>query len=109
VIQDGYRTRQATRPQTLSYAMRNSPLGIATWLIEKAHDWSGVPVGGIEQAHSKDELLTNIMINIATRCFNTASWIYYGRREEGGRILSPEGHCDEVPTGCGVFPKEMLT
>ena len=43
-----------------------------------------------------------------TRCFNTASWIYYGRREEGGRILSPEGNRVEVPTGCAVFPREML-
>ena len=108
LMQNGYRTQQATRPQTLSYAMMDSPVGIAAWLLEKFHDWSDVPVGGIEQAHSKDELLTNIMIYITTRCFNTASWIYYGRREEGGRILSPEGKRVEVPTGCAVFPAEML-
>jgi microsomal epoxide hydrolase len=108
IMQDGYRTQQATRPQTLSYAMMDSPVGIAAWLIEKFHDWSDVPVGGIENAHSKDELLTNIMIYITTGTFNTASWIYYGRREEGGRILSPEGARVEVPTGCAVFPAEML-
>lgn len=33
-IEDGYRTVQATRPQTLSYAMNDSPVGIAAWLIE---------------------------------------------------------------------------
>jgi len=108
IMQNGYRTQQATRPQTLSYAMMDSPVGIAAWLVEKFHDWSDVPVGGIENAHSKDELLTNIMIYITTRTFNSASWIYYGRREEGGRILSPEGARVEVPTGCAVFPKEML-
>ena len=108
IMQNGYRTQQATRPQTLSYAMMDSPVGIAAWLIEKFHDWSDVPVGGIEQAHTKDELLTNIMIYITTGTFNTASWIYYGRREEGGRILSPEGARVEVPTGCAVFPAEML-
>lgn len=108
VMQNGYRTQQATRPQTLSYAMMDSPVGIAAWLVEKFHDWSDVPVGRIEDAHSKDELLTNIMIYIVTRSFNTASWIYYGRREEGGRILSPEGRRVEVPTGCAVFPAEML-
>ena len=58
--------------------------------------------------HSKDSLLTNIMIYITTKTFNTASWIYYGRREEGGRILAPGGNRVEVPTGCAVFPKEML-
>lgn len=108
VMQNGYRTQQATRPQTLSYAMMDSPVGIAAWLVEKFHDWSDVPNGEIEKAHSKDELLTNIMIYIVTRTFNTASWIYYGRREEGGRILSPEGKRVEVPTGCAVFPAEML-
>ena len=108
IMQDGYRTQQATRPQTLSYAMMDSPVGIAAWLIEKFHDWSDVAVGDIEKAHSKDTLLTNIMVYIATKTFNSASWIYYGRREEGGRILSPEGKRVEVPTGCAVFPKEML-
>ncbi len=108
IMQNGYRTQQATRPQTLSYAMMDSPVGIAAWLVEKFHDWSDVAVGEIEAAHSKDALLTNIMIYITTRCFNTASWIYYGRREEGGRILSPEGKRVEVPTGCAVFPAEML-
>ena len=108
IMQDGYRTQQATRPQTLSYAMMDSPVGIAAWIIEKFHDWSDVEVGEIEAAHTKDELLTNIMIYITTRTFNTASWIYYGRREEGGRTLSPEGKRVEVPTGCAVFPAEML-
>ena len=88
--------------------MIDSPVGIAAWLIEKFHDWSDVETGSIESAFSKDELLTNIMIYITTRTFNSASWIYYGRREEGGRILSPEGKRVEVPTGCAVFPEEML-
>ena len=40
IMQDGYRTQQATRPQTLSYAMIDSPVGIAAWLIEKCK-WKG--------------------------------------------------------------------
>lgn len=108
IMQNGYRTQQATRPQTLSYAMMDSPVGIAAWLVEKFNDWSDVTDNDIEAAHSKDDLLTNVMIYITTRTFNTASWIYYGRREEGGRILSPEGRRVDVPTGCAVFPKEML-
>jgi microsomal epoxide hydrolase len=48
------------------------------------------------------------MIYVITRTFNTASWIYYGRREEGERILSPDGERVEVPTACALFPKEML-
>ena len=108
IMQNGYRTQQATRPQTLSYAMMDSPVGIAAWLVEKFNSWSDVENNDIESVYSKDELLTNIMIYITTRTFNSASWIYYGRREEGGRILSPQGHRVEVPTGCAIFPAEML-
>ncbi len=107
-MENGYRTQQATRPQTLSYAMMDSPVGIAAWIIEKFNSWSDTNGDDIESAHTKDVLLTNIMIYVVTRTFNTASWIYYGRREEGGRIISPEGKRVETPTGCALFPKEML-
>ena len=63
IMQDGYRTQQATRPQTLSYAMIDSPVGVAAWVIEKFHDWSDVKTGCIESAFSKDELLTNITVS----------------------------------------------
>lgn len=106
-MENGYRTQQATRPQTLSYAMMDSPVGIAAWIIEKFNSWSDTDGDNIESAHSRDELLTNIMIYVVTRTFNTASWIYYGRREEGGRILSTKGDPITVPTGCALFPKEM--
>jgi microsomal epoxide hydrolase len=76
IMENGYRTQQATRPQTLSYAMMDSPVGIAAWLVEKFNSWSDTDGDDVESAHSKDELLTNIMIYITTRCFNTASWIY---------------------------------
>ena len=108
VMENGYRTIQATKPQTLSYAMNDSPVGVAAWITEKFNSWSHTDGDDIESAHTKDELLTNIMIYIVTGTFNSASWIYYGRREEGGRLLSPEGRRVEVPTGCALFPEELL-
>ena len=109
IMEEGYRTQQATKPQTLSYAMMDSPVGVAAWLIEKFNSWSDTDGDDIESVHSKDSLLTHIMVYLVTRTFNTASWIYYGRREEGGRILSPEGNRVEVPTAAALFPKEMLS
>ncbi len=108
IMENGYRTQQATRPQTLSYAMMDSPVGIAAWLVEKFNSWSDTRGDDIESIYTKDELLTNIMVYITTRTFNTASWIYYGRREEGGRILSEGDRRVEVPTACALFPAEML-
>ena len=107
-IEDGYRTQQATKPQTLSYAMMDSPVGVAAWIIEKMRGWSDIKNGDIESVYSKDILLSNIMIYLVTKTFNTASWIYYGRREEGGRTLPKEHLPLKVPTAVALFPKEYL-
>ena len=107
-IEDGYRTQQATKPQTLSYAMIDSPVGVAAWIIEKMRGWSDIKNGDIESVYSKDILLSNIMIYLVTKTFNTASWIYYGRREEGGRSLPKEHLPLKVPTAAALFPKEYL-
>ena len=34
-MENGYRTQQSTKPQSLSYAMIDSPVGTAAWIIEK--------------------------------------------------------------------------
>ncbi len=107
--ENGYRIQQATKPQTLSYAMMDSPVGVAAWIIEKFNSWSDTIGNDIESAHSKDTLLTNVMVYLVTNTFSTASWIYYGRQEEGGRLLSPEGKRVEVPTAAALFPFELLS
>ena len=45
IMQEGYRTQQATKPQTLSYAMIDSPVGTAAWILEKFHGWSDLKQG----------------------------------------------------------------
>ena len=109
IMQDGYRTQQATKPQTLSYAMMDSPVGIAAWIIEKMYFWSDLKNKDIESVYSKDILLANIMVYIVTKTFNTSSWIYYGRREEGGRYFPKDFKKIETPTGIAIFPAEMST
>ena len=107
-VEDGYITQQSTKPQTLSYAMMDSPVGVAAWMIEKMRGWSDIKDGNIESVYSKDILLSNIMIYLVTKTFNTSTWIYYGRREEGGRSL-PKDHLPlKVPTAIAKFPKEYL-
>lgn len=108
LMEEGYRTLQATKPQTLGYAMADSPVGVAAWIIEKFHGWSELKDSDLGSVYTKDVLLTNIMIYLVTGSFHSATWIYFGRREEGGRILSPEGRRVEVPTAVAVFPAEMM-
>ena len=71
MIEDGYRTQQATKPQTLSYAMMDSPVGVAAWIIEKMRGWSDIKNNDIESVYSKDTLLSNIMIYLVTKTFNS--------------------------------------
>jgi len=87
--------------------MMDSPVGIAAWIIEKMYSWSDLKDGDIESTYSKDILLANIMVYIVTKTFNTASWIYYGRREEGGRFFPSAFKKIEIPTAAAVFPAEM--
>jgi len=108
LMENGYRIQQATKPQTLSYAMIDSPVGVAAWIIEKMCGWSDIKNNDIESVYSKDTLLSNIMVYLVTKTFNTASWIYYGRREEGGRFLPKEGLPLKIPTAVALFPKEYL-
>ena len=49
------------------------------------------------------------MLYIITKTFYTASWIYYGRREEGGRFFPKDFQRIEIPTAIALFPKEMST
>ena len=106
-MQEGYRTQQATKPQSLSYAMIDSPVGTAAWILEKFFSWSDIKNNQIDKVFSKDALLTNIMIYLITNTFNTASWIYFGRREEGGRLFPKNFKKIKVPTAIAEFPKEM--
>ena len=107
IMQDGYRTQQATKPQSLSYGMMDSPVGIAAWIIEKMYSWSDLKDNKLESVYSKDTLLANIMVYILTKTFDSASWIYFGRREEGGRFFPKDFKKIEIPTAAAIFPAEM--
>ena len=57
----GYQWIQGTRPQTLAFALADSPVGLAAWIVEKFRAWSDCG-GDLESLFSKDELLANIML-----------------------------------------------
>jgi len=64
---------QATRPQTLAYALNDSPLGLAAWILEKFLTWSDPDTrGGL----SADALITNVMIYWVTRTIGSSMRLY---------------------------------
>ncbi len=106
--ESAYFQLQATKPQSLSYAMMDSPVGIAAWLCEKFNTWSDTDGDNIESCYTKDQLLTNIMIYCVTGTFNTASWLYRGLAEERS-IAFPAGQRVEVPVGIAEYPKDVYS
>ena len=87
--------------------MTDNPIGVAAWILEKFHGWSDLRKKSLIEVYGYDDLITNLMLYILTNSFNTASWIYYGRREEGGRVINFDGGKVEVPTACALYPKEL--
>jgi pimeloyl-ACP methyl ester carboxylesterase len=103
----GYLTLQATKPQSLGFAMMDSPMGVAAWLAEKYCGWSDLGSGLADPPFPLDTLLDTIMIYLTTRSFLSATWIYRGMFLEGGFAI-PEGRRIEVPTGVAAFPHDLL-
>ena len=98
----GYQRIQETKPQSLGYALHDSPTGLAGWIVEKFRTWSDSD-GDVESCFTKDELLTNIMLYWVTGSITSSLRLYY--ESARGRSFSPDRV--EVPTGVAVFPKEL--
>ena len=101
----GYQWIQGTRPQTLAYALSDSPAGLAAWIAEKFHRWSDCD-GVIENAVRRDDLLANITLYWLSGAIGSSFWPYYARLHRPWPI--PEGKTVDVPTGYAEFPKEIL-
>jgi microsomal epoxide hydrolase len=102
----GYLVLQATKPQSLGFAMMDSPMGVAAWLAEKYCAWSDVGPAG-DPPFSLDDVLTEVMITLTTRTFATSTWLYRGFFEEGSNTV-PKGRRIEVPVGVANFPHDLL-
>lgn len=78
-----YANIQATKPQTPAYALNDSPVGLAAWMVEKFYIWSDCG-GEIERCYSKDELLTNIMIYWTTQTIGSSFQLYWDSGSASG-------------------------
>jgi microsomal epoxide hydrolase len=106
-MEGAYFREQTTKPQTLSYGMMDSPVGAAAWIVEKFHGWSDKS-RGFENVYSMDQLLTNVMIYLVTRTFNTATWMYRGLMEDLSGDPVPNGARIEKPVGIANFPIDLI-
>jgi microsomal epoxide hydrolase len=101
----GYQWIQGTRPQTLAFALTDSPVGLAAWIVEKFRRWSDCG-GDLDAAFTKDALLANISFYWFTGAIGSSFWPYYARMH--GPWPIPDGGIT-VPTGYAEFPHEILS
>jgi pimeloyl-ACP methyl ester carboxylesterase len=97
----GYSQIQSTRPQTLAYALTDSPVGQLAWIVEKFQAWthdSRVP----EDAVDRDRILTNVMVYWLTGTAGSSANSYY-ERKHAGQWPEPS----TVPTGVAVFAEDV--
>jgi pimeloyl-ACP methyl ester carboxylesterase len=103
----GYYQEHATRPQTIGYALVDSPAALCAWIIEKFWAWTDCD-GRIENVLTRDELLDNLMLYWLPRTGASSARLYwesFGQVSEW--ISGPTVDTITVPTGCSIFPKEL--
>jgi pimeloyl-ACP methyl ester carboxylesterase len=98
-----YSEIQGTKPQTVAFAIEDSPVGLAAWILEKAHGWSYCEKSVLEH-FTYEELLSNIMLYWVTQSFGSSIRLYYEARQS--RLHLQEGQRINVPCAVARFAKE---
>ncbi len=104
----GYQSIQGTRPQTLAFALTDSPAGLAAWIVEKFRAWSDCG-GDVESVFSKDQMLADIALYWFTGAIGSSFWPYYARLHGPwpiGTVDVPMGYC-EFPTEIVRPPRSL--
>ena len=104
IDEGAYAHLQMTRPQTLSYAMTDSPAGMAAWIVEKWRAWSGWG-DDFERLFPKDMIITNVMLYWATNSFWSAVRLYSESYYNPWELQA--GERIEVPTAVAAYPHEL--
>jgi pimeloyl-ACP methyl ester carboxylesterase len=97
----GYFTQQATRPQTIGYALVDSPVGQAAWIYEKFAEWSDSDREP-EKVLGLDAMLDDIMLYWLPGTGASSARTYW----ENVRIDTAAIELD-LPVGCSIFPREI--
>jgi epoxide hydrolase len=96
-----YFQMHATRPQTIAYSLADSPVGQLAWAVDRMQAWVHGP---IEEALTRDQILTNVMFYWVTGTGGSAARMYYENMHgaaDWGRPPSP------TPVGVAAFAEDI--
>ena len=106
--ESAYWTLQSTKPQTIAAALNDSPVGLASWMLEKHRSWSDSG-GDVETRFSKNDLLTTIMIYWVTRRATARPRYYYEAAHHRWTPVHDRMPVVEAPVGVSVLPQQFGT
>ncbi|MGO9788762.1 MAG: hypothetical protein ACLP8S_04290 [Solirubrobacteraceae bacterium] len=104
-VNNGYWREQATRPQTLGYALTDSPVGLAAWIFEKFHAWTDNH-GKPQDAIGNDRMLDNISTYWFTETIASSMRLYLECAPTGPGPFNA-GKID-LPIAASIFPREIF-
>ncbi|KXS18930.1 epoxide hydrolase 1 [Gonapodya prolifera JEL478] len=106
----GYQRIQATKPQTLGFAVSDSPIGLMAWIGEKFHEWVDLRGGDgdFSPTMTIDHFLTNVMIYYITNSITSSFRLYHYQMHRMLDVQLLSTVKITVPVGCAVFPHEIF-
>ncbi|MEH7912008.1 epoxide hydrolase family protein [Rhizobium laguerreae] len=97
----GYALMTVTRPQTLGYALTDSPVGLAAWYYDKFADWT-YSGGDPEKSLTKDEMLDDISLYWFTGTATSGARLYWENNANNFNAVDIK-----IPAAITVFPGEI--
>jgi pimeloyl-ACP methyl ester carboxylesterase len=97
---------QASDPQTLAYALHDSPVGLCAWMLERRRSWSDCD-GDVERRFSKDDLITTTVLYWVTESLVSSARYYWEAAHRPWRPAHDRAPVVEAPTGVAMFPREL--
>ncbi len=98
-------------PQTIAYALNDSPAGLCAWLLQRRYWWSDNNRGplGVEESFSRDHLLTLMMLYWATGTFATSARYYAEQVRHPWEPSHDRKPVVESPTGITFMDHDMTS
>src|SRR3954468_9968244 len=103
----GYKAIQSTKPQTLGYALNDSPAGLAGWILEKWRSWADSR-GNLDERFSRDFLLTTVTLYWVTQTITSSLRDYFDNDNWRFRATLGLQEFVNVPTGIAVFANTFV-
>lgn len=102
----GYAGMMVTRPQTLGYGLTDSPVGLASFFLDKFNDWT-YSGGNAEKSLTRDEILDDISLYWFTNTANSSANLYWENNNNNFNVVEQKTNDIKIPVAVTVFPGEI--